>query len=265
MKQISSFAPIAKGRLYFEIAGEGDPLILIHAFSFDMHMWDDQFLPLSENFQVIRYDLRGFGRSSNPQIASYSHAKDLQQLMDYLNIRIAHVIGLSRGGRVAVDFALTFQERINKLILANCLPPGFPRQQEQAAKLNTLREIASKSGIQAAITEWLNNPIFDRMRSKPSAYEHMDKIIKRYSGWHWLNCDPEFEENPYAVNEIGRIKVPVLVISGDKDVQDFKNGTVFLSQNIPNAKYAIISGAGHMTNMEMPNVFNGIVLGFLKE
>lgn len=84
--------------LYYEATGAGDVVVLIHGFTLDTRMWDDQFLPFAERFRVIRYDLRGFGRSDTPTDKPYSHARDLKALFDQLEIEQAHLVGLSKGG-----------------------------------------------------------------------------------------------------------------------------------------------------------------------
>lgn len=86
-------------RLFCEVAGMGQAVVLLHGFTLDLRMWDDQFLPLAQQFRVVRYDLRGFGRSALPTNAPYSHFEDLKALLDHLGIIQAHLVGLSKGGR----------------------------------------------------------------------------------------------------------------------------------------------------------------------
>jgi pimeloyl-ACP methyl ester carboxylesterase len=104
------FAPVDDTRLFYEVKGSGDPVVLIHGGQLDSRMWDDQFEPYAREFRVLRYDVRGFGGSPATN-APYSNADDLAALMDYLGMPKAHVVGLSLGGMVATDFAVTHPNR----------------------------------------------------------------------------------------------------------------------------------------------------------
>ena len=117
MLKHQDFATINGTRLYFEIAGSGQPLVLLHGFTLDTRMWDDQFEPLTREFQVIRYDMRGFGQSGPPASERYAHADDLRDLLDHLRVDKAHLVGLSKGGAIALDFTLAYPRRVNKLVL----------------------------------------------------------------------------------------------------------------------------------------------------
>ncbi len=97
-------------RLYVETAGSGFPLVLVHGFSLDTRMWDDQFEHLAQDYHVIRYDMRGFGQSSLPTQESYPHGEDLHALLVHLSVEAAYLVGQSMGGECVVDFALTYPE-----------------------------------------------------------------------------------------------------------------------------------------------------------
>lgn len=98
MQTQSGFAEVNGTRLYYEIAGSGRPLVLIHGMTLDTRMWDDQFEPLAAQYQVVRYDARGFGKSAVPTGESYAHTDDLKALLEYLDIAHAFILGLSMGG-----------------------------------------------------------------------------------------------------------------------------------------------------------------------
>src|SRR5262245_48758389 len=104
------FAPVAGTRLFYEVKGAGPAVVLIHGGQLDSRMWDDQFDALAKGFTVIRYDVRGYGGSFQPD-RPYSDADDLAGLLDYLETQKVHVVGLSLGGRIAVDFAVAHPKR----------------------------------------------------------------------------------------------------------------------------------------------------------
>lgn len=132
-KPVTGTLPVViGGRLYYEVQGEGEPLILLHAGGMDSKMWDAQFDYLSKQFRVIRYDLRGFGRSSKPEQPFYP-VDDLYQLMQHLGIKRASLVGLSMGSGVALNFALEHPEMVEKLVLASMSGP--PRNLPPQAQL----------------------------------------------------------------------------------------------------------------------------------
>jgi len=111
----TGFADVNGTRLYYEVAGTGHPVVLIHAGIADHHMWDKQFALFAQQYRVIRYDLRGLGQSAMPP-GPYRHARDLYGLLQYLGIVQAHVIGVSIGGMTAIDFTLEHPEMVTALI-----------------------------------------------------------------------------------------------------------------------------------------------------
>ncbi|HEY7490512.1 MAG TPA: alpha/beta hydrolase [Candidatus Tectomicrobia bacterium] len=116
MPTLTGFADVNGTRLYYEVAGTGHPLVLIHGFSLDTRMWDDQFEVFAQGYQVLRYDLRGFGKSAVPTDTPYTHPDDLYALMTHLGIEHADIVGLSLGGAVALDFAVTYPRATDVLI-----------------------------------------------------------------------------------------------------------------------------------------------------
>lgn len=107
MQVQKEFAEVNGTCLYYEVAGSGEPLVLIHGFSLDTRMWDDQFGVFSRSYQVIRYDVRGFGRSAVPEEDSYTHADDLKRLLEYLGISTPHLLGLSMGAVLPPNMRLS--------------------------------------------------------------------------------------------------------------------------------------------------------------
>jgi pimeloyl-ACP methyl ester carboxylesterase len=105
-------ATINGERLYYEVAGEGTPLVLIHGWSLNLRMWDQQVSALSRRFRVIRYDRRGFGKSSGSEDVSWD-AADLDALLDHLGITKTHILGMSQGARAALRFTLSHPDRVS--------------------------------------------------------------------------------------------------------------------------------------------------------
>ncbi len=144
----SGYAEINGTRLYYETAGAGHPLVLIHGYTLDSRMWDDQFDTLSQKYRVIRYDLRGFGKSACPSPGQkYCHTEDLKALLGYLKISKAYVLGLSMGGGIAVEFTLEHPEMAQALILVDSILGGFSYSDEFSAIFNELLTKFSEEGL----------------------------------------------------------------------------------------------------------------------
>ena len=151
MNTQTGFAPVNKAQLYYEIAGEGQPMILLHAGVADCRMWDEQFAAFAAYYKVICYDLRGFGRSAATE-GSYSHHKDLAGLLDFLQIEQALLMGVCYGAGIAVDFALTYPQQVAALVLGTPSIDGYPvtepvrqfwQEEEAALKQNDLETAVS--------------------------------------------------------------------------------------------------------------------------
>jgi pimeloyl-ACP methyl ester carboxylesterase len=122
------------GELYFEVEGAGIPVVLVHGLALDARMWDDQVPALAGVATVVRYDLRGFGRSSRDASTPYSHAGDLWLLLDHLGVGEAVLVGLSMGGRIVVQAALVAPERVRALVLLDAVLDGVPWDPEFRAR-----------------------------------------------------------------------------------------------------------------------------------
>src|SRR5689334_19422122 len=128
----SGFAPVKAGEVYYEVAGTGQPLVLIHASCADHTMWDEQVKAFAPYFQVVRYDRRGFGKTTANQLdqaETFFDGQDLNDLVQHLGIKKAYVLGLSGGGIIAGDFSLAFPDKVAALILAST---GYSGAQMQA-------------------------------------------------------------------------------------------------------------------------------------
>src|ERR1700674_3686887 len=112
------------GDLFFESVGEGEAVVFLHGFGLDSRMWDPQFDALQSTYRVIRYDLRGFGRSSLPPQTAYAQEDDLNALLSSLDAAPAHVVGLSMGGNMALRFAAAYPQSVRSLVLADSALDG---------------------------------------------------------------------------------------------------------------------------------------------
>src|SRR5512146_125874 len=133
----TGFVEVDGANLYYEIAGEGPDIVLVHAGFVDHRMWDEQFAAFAQRYRVVRYDMRGFGVSRFTQ-GPFAHRRDLQQLLQALGIAHAHLVGCSMGGGVVIDFALDYSGMADSLVLVNSALGGYPFQGDMPKPLQEL-------------------------------------------------------------------------------------------------------------------------------
>jgi pimeloyl-ACP methyl ester carboxylesterase len=247
--------------LYFEAKGRGETIVLIHGGQMDRRMWDAQFDLFARRYRVIRYDIRGFGKSDAPA-KPYSNAADLHSLLRHLGEKKAGLIGLSLGAAVATDFALIHPEMADSLLLVCPGLGGFPFQ-DKANDLRAVVEAARDDGFEKAADLWLKNPYMSVAMEKPALRDQLRQLA-RDNGRCWLNNPLLIRPlNPPAAERLREIRAPTLVIGGERDVSDIHKIVAKLAAEIPGARKIIVAGAGHLVPMEQPEEFNRLALEFL--
>lgn len=261
----TGFAEIPGTRLYYETAGEGETVVLIHAFMLDTRTWDDQFASYAQRYRVIRYDARGFGRSDVPRAGEpYSHADDLAALLDLLGAGgPAHVVGLSMGGRFALDFAVTHPTRLRSLTVIDTVVGGWHWSRQWLVSYAPVLEAARRGDIAAAKQAWLANEIFAPLREQPAVAGRVRQMVNDYSGWHLVHQDPERTPHPPTVSQLSKVGAPTLVLVGERDVSELQTIAAYVARGVPGARRETIAGAGHLASMEAPQRANELVLGFI--
>jgi pimeloyl-ACP methyl ester carboxylesterase len=253
-------------RLVYEVTGAGPPVVFVHGFTLDMRMWDDQVAPFAASHRVLRYDLRGFGTSSNPEVGEpYSHADDLHALLGHLGIDRAAVIGLSMGGGVAQEFALKYPESVSAVILVDSVLRGRPWGPEATATLDAVFGPGSEGRLDEARAAWLAAPLFAGSWHFPAVVARLQQIVGDYGCWELLNEDPHLPLDPPATDRLHEITAPVLAIVGAEDLPDFHEIADRFVADIPDARKVVLPDAGHMANMDAPEAFNRVLLDFLAE
>lgn len=263
MRVETGIAKVNDTQLYYEVAGHGPSLVLLHGFLLDTRMWDDQFATFAQHYRVVRYDVRGFGRSALPTEEVYAHTDDLKALLDYLGIAQAHIVGLSMGGEIAINFALTYPEMTTTLIVADPLLDGHSSPELDQSMLPII-ERASTAGGKAANALLLDHVIFAPAREHPKVSARLAQMLTENSGWQWVNDGSPRPIEPPAVSRLHTITAPTLVIHGERDMATFREITNILRAKVHQARMVVVPGVGHMSNMEAPTLFNTAVLSFLQ-
>lgn len=262
---LSGSAQVNGAEIYYETAGRRQPLVLVHAGIANCRMWDEQFDAFARKFQTIRYDLRGVGRSTMPA-EPFSHHNDLKELLLALNIERAHVVGLSMGGSVAIDFALTYPEMVDRLVLAAVLgqPPFSQGLLDGWTAAEAAFETEGPSGVnEIEMQIWVDGPgrmpgdVDPEMRAFVA--EMNIDVLRREDESEGIPEKPD----PPAAERLADISSPTLVIVGTGDQPDVVTYGDKLAAEIPNARLELIPGAAHMVNLEAPQQFNELVVNFV--
>jgi 3-oxoadipate enol-lactonase len=263
MEHPMQFADVNGTRLAYQTAGEGIPVVFVHGLCLDMRMWDDQFDVFAEHYRVIRCDVRGFGKSALPTEERYHPAEDLHALLEHLGVERAHVIGLSMGGRIVLHYALLYPESTSSLVLVDSALDGYEWAQDWERSLDAIAEHGGVAGARAANEMWLDHELFAPARESAASRAKLEAIVRDDSGWTWLNRNPVKGIQPRGAERLADVRVPTLVVVGERDLLDFRRIADKLANEIPGARKIVLEGAGHMSNMERPAEFNAAVLEFL--
>ncbi len=261
----TGYADVHGARLYYETMGAGHPLVLIHAGIADSRVWDDQFADFAERYRVIRYDIRGFGKSAMPPGPS-STSGDLHGLLQALGITRAHVVGLSIGGGIAVDFTLQHPEMVSALVLVASGLGGTQSSAEMQRADAEVDAALERDGIDAAVEAenriWVDGPKRTPDQVDPTVRARVSEMNGALYRLPEVDA-PRERLDPPAVGRLGEIHVPTLIIVGDGDVPDVIETADMLEQGIAGARRVVFPGVAHMVNMERPAEFNRVVLDFL--
>ncbi len=257
-----------EGTLYYESAGDGEALVLVHAGFVDSGMWDDQVAAFAERYRVVRFDMRGFGKS-DPVSTPVSRSEDLGCVLDQLGIERAALIGCSLGGTTVLDYALDQPERVSALVLVSATPSGFQMQGAPPANLLAMMA-AAQAGDLARVSElqvrlWVDGDSRQPNQVDPKVRQHaaeMTRIPVERGTWA-ADAQPLRPLDPPAAERLGEVAIPTLVIAGALDNPEILRAAEVMAAEIKGAKKRIMAGCAHVPNMEQAGAFNAAVLAFL--
>ena len=247
-------------RIAYDVSGSGEAVVLIHAGVANRQMWDDQVDALKDAYRVIRYDTRGFGQTETDAV-SFSNRADIAALLDHLGEASAHVVGLSRGGQIALDFALEFPDRVRSLTVVAGGVGGYESPAELPAETWEPVEAMWKAKEWEALTDWETAFWADGQGQPP---ERVPEVRRRVHDWVLENYLAEKEEgepqplDPPAAGRLGDLKAPLLVMLGTLDDPGTVDSMRHLAKSVDGARIEEFESA-HMVNLEHPDRFNRVL------
>jgi 3-oxoadipate enol-lactonase len=253
-------------RIAYDVHGSGEPVVLIHAGIANRRQWDGQVEALRDAYRVIRYDTRGFGETETDAV-EFSNRADIAALLDHLDEGSAHVVGMSRSGSIALDFALEFPDRVRSLVVAAGGISGYesPNGSREGTFEEPERLWEAKDWVRLADWEadfWVDGPGQPKGRADPA-------IRTMVHDWILTNYRAEKEEgqpivlDPPAVGRLGELRAPLLVMLGELDEPGTSDAMRHLASSVPGAELAVFEGAAHMLNLEQPERFNRVLRDWL--
>ena len=264
----SGFVNNGNAQLYYETAGQGIPFVMIHAGVADNRQWNNEFTFFAQNYQVVRYDMRGYGKSE-PVDGEFNPMDDLVALLDALAIHEPVVMmGCSMGGGLAMDFTLTHPSRVKALIMVGSAPSGLELDVPTPAKFAEV-EKAFEAGDLDLVSELETQIWFDGMgRTPQQVNQAMRKLLydmNRQALAHEVKqLGKRLPNAPVpAFEHIAELKIPVLIVVGTYDTPYILAAADYMVEGIPSAQKVVIEDAAHLPNMDHPEEFQVHIKQFL--
>ena len=256
--------------LYYEVTGEGYPLVWAHEFAGDYRSWEAQVRFFARRYRVITYNARGYPPSDVPgDVSAYSQeqaVEDLRALLSHLGIQEAHVGGLSMGGSLALHFGLTHPRMCRSLIVA-AAGSGSVNSEAWKAEAEANAKRFETEGMSVVADDYATGPArIQFQRKDPMGWQEFRDALAEHSSIGAANTFRGVQIKRPSIfdlkDRMRQLTIPTLIMIGDED-EPCVDAAVFMKRNIPTAGLSILPQSGHTINLEEPDLYNRIVLDFL--
>lgn len=262
---------VGDDRLFYEIRGDGRPIVFVNGGSMDLRQWDAQAEAFAQEYRVVRFDHRGWGRSSDIS-ESFSPAEDLAALLDELELEDVVLVGCSFGGGVVLDCALEQAEhsdhpnRIRALVLIAPAVGGYPWSQSFIERSQRMAAARAEGGVDSHVAVILEDPHFIPGASKdPDLAARAEELLRANYSLYSNDFRLLRQTHPPTYDRLDDVRLPTLLVIPEHDVPDVIEIVSLLDERIPDSKRVDIEGAGHMVNMEQPAKLDAAILEFLSD
>lgn len=257
-------------RLHYELSGQGPPLVLIPGWTLNVHLWDRLLPFLEPHFQVLRYDPRGAGLStSDPRLESsrLADAEDLEGLMNETGLGSAHLVGHSKGARIAFVTAMRSPRRALSVAGIGSAEPhpagqAVPNFRPVAkAWVEKARQIARSQGPEKAAEYLRSARLFGKTRTSPEGAGILLRATEGYRAADLLSRVPPRSFDTDAGLE--QLWMPVLYLCGEED--PFLPECRYAHERVPHSRFETLPGCGHLAPIERPELVAPVLLDFLRQ
>ena len=260
----TGYLEVPDGKLYYEVAGEGDWIVLVHDGNLHSVTWDEQLPIFSKSYKVVRYDRRGYGKSTYPA-KPYSNIEDLAEVFRQLHIDKATLMGMSAGGGLVLDFTLEHPDKVSALVLVGAVVSGYGYSDHMRTRGGNLDPKIFSDPAKLADYMCHKDPYTfyeGNKEAKKRGYDYLMNNLQNYrmDKYNFLKG----AKRP-ALPNLKEIKVPALIIVGEYDIPDCHAHAGAIETGIAGSKRVIINKSGHIVPLEQPAIFNDVVLTFLHE
>ena len=254
------FLQLDDARLHYRDEGQGPAVLLVHGWTLDLEMWDPQAQALQDAFRVVRVDRRGFGLSSGVP-APERDAADLATLCAHLGLSSVALIGMSQGARSVLEFATAGLTPVSALILDG--PPALQRSEgDDDVPVARYRALLRAEGIEAVRSEWSRHALTQLHTSDPRTRALLRRMLQRYTGVDLLRTSPNVAAGE-VLRRLRSVGTPTLLVNGEWDLPARLQSADTLASLLPCAERALIAGAGHLPNLDNPDLYNSVCRTFL--
>jgi len=260
---VSGYVVVDGGKLYYEMAGKGPAVVLLHDGMVPCTIWDEQFQWLVKDYQVVRYDRRAYGKSTDPK-EPYSNIEDLNQVFTQLKIERAVIFGMSSGGGLAIDFTLKYPGKVRGLVLVGAVVGGYGYTAHMGNRGGHMIPVSERSDQQKMVRYFVWDDPYEIYKDNVRAKERV---------WEWMKDYPKEDRGAgipvkpadrIALKFLSEIAVSTLILVGEYDIPDVHAHAGAINAGINGSGRLIIPGAGHLIPIEQPKLFNAAVIDFLK-
>ncbi len=256
---------MAGTELHYDVRGEGPTLVLLHGFPLDLRMWDAQSAAFAERWQVVRFDARGLGASApgDGLLSMERIADDGVALLDHLAVGQAVVCGLSMGGYAAFAWARRHASRLRGLILTNTRADAD--SPEARRKRSLLASEVRLRGVRAAAEAFLPRALgSSSKRTRPEVVARVEAMMLAAPQRGVIDALAGLAARASAIDTLREIHVPTLIITGDEDEISPLADAQAMHAGIRGSQLALLTGVGHLANLEDPVAWNAVVAPFLE-
>jgi len=246
-------------------AGEGDLLVFLHGIGGNKRNWHDNLPAFAKHWHAVAWDARGYGESDDYEgpLTFSQYADDLVRVLDHFQAKKAHIVGLSMGGRIAMDFAARYPQRLLTLTLCDTHPRFAHLPEDKKREFIRLRK---EPLINGGEPKDIAVPVAKTLVGPKASQEAFDKLVDSMTRLHKESYIKSIEATVMSdnMNRLGEIRVPTHVVVGGADRLTTPEMARGLVEKIPNAKLTVIADAGHLVNIEEPAEFNEKVIAFIR-
>ena len=260
----SGWVDVDDGRLFVEVAGRGQPILLIHGWALDRRMFAPQVEALSGQFTVITFDRRGFGKSEAPPDLRLE-LDDIDRVIDHFGLASVHLLGMSQGGRIALRYAATRPQRIRSLLLQGAVVDGFdvPDHDDDHVPVEEYARLAKDGRLSEVVERWLQHPMMWTGDSHAAARRLLQTIMADYRGSDVIDYDADsYAFDSDVLGALASFPRPTLLLTGARETKTRRLHANALKQRLPRCREVMLENSGHLSNLTEPRLFNQAVIDF---